>query len=78
MVVKDEYNFISNEIPIKIRIYTEKNEFVPIYEVSISSISKNTEIILEKIRQELINNNFKMTKGESFRKVGIEEWRYSR
>jgi len=54
MVVKDEYNFISNEIPIKIRIYTEKKEFVPIYDVSISSISKNTEIILEKIRQELI------------------------
>ncbi len=54
MVVKDEYNFVSNEIPIKIRIYTEKKEFVPIYDVSISSISKNTEIILEKIRQELI------------------------
>jgi len=54
MAVKDEYSFISNEIPIKIRIYTEKKEFVPIYDVSISSISKNTEIILEKIRQELI------------------------
>jgi len=54
MVVKEEYSFISNEIPIKIRIYTEKKEFVPIYDVSISSISKNTEIILERIRQELI------------------------
>ena len=54
MAIKDEYNFVSNEIPIRIRIYTEKKEFVPIYDVSISSISKNTEIILEKIRQELI------------------------
>jgi len=54
MAVKEEYSFISNEIPIKIRIYTEKKEFVPIYDVSISSISKNTEIILERIRQELI------------------------
>ena len=47
------YNFISDEIPITIRIYTAKGEFVPIYDVSISSISKNTEIILEKIREEL-------------------------
>ena len=47
------YNFISDNIPITIRIYKKKGEFVPIYEVSISSISKNTEIILEKIREEL-------------------------
>ncbi|MDD5086375.1 MAG: type II/IV secretion system ATPase subunit, partial [Candidatus Nanoarchaeia archaeon] len=54
MVVKDEYSFISNDIPIKVTIYTNKDDFVPIYDVSISAISKNTEIILEKIRQELI------------------------
>ena len=47
------YNFISDEIPITIKIYKKKGEFVPIYDVSISSISKNTEIILEKIREEL-------------------------
>ena len=48
------YDFISDKIPITIRIYNKKGEFVPIYDVSISSISKNTELILEKIRQELI------------------------
>ncbi|MBI2652982.1 type II/IV secretion system ATPase subunit [Candidatus Woesearchaeota archaeon] len=47
------YNFISDNIPITIKVYKKKNEFVPIYDVSISSISKNTEIILEKIREEL-------------------------
>ncbi len=47
------YNFTSDGIPITIIIYNKKGEFVPIYDVSISSISKNTEIILEKIREEL-------------------------
>ena len=47
------YNFVSDNIPITIRIYKKKGEFVPIYDVSISTISKTTEIILEKIREEL-------------------------
>src|SRR3989338_4554731 len=47
------YDFTSDNIPVTIRIYKKKGEFVPIYDVSISSISKNTEIILEKIRGEL-------------------------
>ena len=47
------YNFISDNIPITIRIYKQRGEFVPIYDVSISSISKTTEMILEKIREEL-------------------------
>ncbi len=51
--VLSTYNFVSDNIPITINIYKEKGEFVPIYNVSISSISKTTEIILEKIREEL-------------------------
>ena len=47
------YNFISDNIPITIKIYKKKGEFVPIYDVSISSISVHTELILEKIREEL-------------------------
>ncbi|MBI1936054.1 CpaF family protein [Candidatus Woesearchaeota archaeon] len=47
------YNFVSDNIPITIKIYKKKGEFVPIYDVSISNISKNTEVILEKIREEL-------------------------
>ena len=47
------YDFVSDEIPIIIRIYKKRGEFVPIYEVSLPTITKNTEIILEKIREEL-------------------------
>ncbi len=49
----ETYNFDSAGIPITIKISKKEGEFVPIYEVSISSISKATEVILEKIRQEL-------------------------
>ena len=47
------YNFVSDTIPITISIYKKKGEFVPIYDVSISSLSKPTELMLEKIREEL-------------------------
>lgn len=50
----DSYQFEINSIPISIKIYRARSEFVPVYEVSISTISENTEIILEKIREELI------------------------
>ncbi|MBC8501016.1 MAG: CpaF family protein [Nanoarchaeota archaeon] len=50
----DTYEFRSKKIPITITVVRIKGEFVPIYQVSISSISKTTEFILEKIRQELI------------------------
>lgn len=50
----DSYEYLSNDMPISIKIFKKRGEFVPIYEVSISSITKNTEFILEKIRQELI------------------------
>jgi len=49
------YNFKSGNIPITIKIYTKKDEFVPIYDVSISGISKNTEIVLDKVMEELTN-----------------------
>ncbi|MFH1589628.1 MAG: ATPase, T2SS/T4P/T4SS family [archaeon] len=52
--VIEQYEFKSKNIPITITIFQIRGEFVPIYEVSISKISKTTEFILEKIRQELI------------------------
>jgi hypothetical protein len=77
MVVKDEYSFISNDIPIKITVYTDKKEFVPIYDVSISAISKNTEIILEKIRQELITQvNLGMVDIVDIKKTDLIEERF--
>ncbi|MBN2368627.1 type II/IV secretion system ATPase subunit [Candidatus Woesearchaeota archaeon] len=45
---------MSKNIPIKIAIIVSKEEFVPIYTVSISEISRTTELILEKIRQQLV------------------------
>ena len=53
-VVLDKYEFTSGNIPIKISVKKVPGEFVPIYDVSISSISRTTERILEKIRQELV------------------------
>ncbi|PIN70803.1 hypothetical protein COV93_00050 [Candidatus Woesearchaeota archaeon CG11_big_fil_rev_8_21_14_0_20_43_8] len=50
----DQYEFNSKDIPIKVTINKQKGEFVPIYTVAISSLSKSTEIILEKIRKELV------------------------
>ncbi|MFH1409551.1 MAG: ATPase, T2SS/T4P/T4SS family [Nanoarchaeota archaeon] len=50
----DSYEFSSQEIPITVRIFRTSTEYVPVYEVSIASISRTTEIILEKIRTEII------------------------
>nr|MCK4930498.1 hypothetical protein [Nanoarchaeota archaeon] len=50
----DTYEYKAKNIPIKVTIVRRKGEFVPLYEVSISSISKTTEFMLERIRQELI------------------------
>lgn len=52
----DSYNFNSLNIPITIKVIEIANEFVPIYQVSIASLSKATEVILEKIREEIIEN----------------------
>ena len=51
----DHYEYKAGNIPIRIRIYTKSGEYVPVYEVSISAISATTEIILERIRKELVN-----------------------
>jgi flagellar protein FlaI len=53
--VLESYSFKSENIPVSIRIYRSGEEFVPIYELSISNISKTTEIILNKIRDELLD-----------------------
>ena len=50
----DQYEFKSGNIPIEIRIYTQEGEYAPIYEVSVSKISKTTKLVLERIRHELV------------------------
>jgi len=49
------YSFLSEGMPINIRVVRKQDEFVPLYEVSISRISANTQLILEKIRLELVD-----------------------
>ncbi len=51
----DSYKFMSKNIPIEITVKKISSDFVPIYIVSISQISRTTELILEKIRQQLIS-----------------------
>jgi len=54
-MIKDKYSFYSENIPVNITIESVKDEFVLIYNVNISQISANTELILDKIRDELVN-----------------------
>ncbi|RLE43522.1 hypothetical protein DRJ48_00690 [Candidatus Woesearchaeota archaeon] len=49
-----KYSFTSNEIPVTVYIIKKKDDFVPTYFVSISEISEHTEIILDQIRDKLI------------------------
>ena len=53
-LVLDTYNYMAKDIPITITVKKHKGDFVPTYEVNIASISRTTEFILERIRQELI------------------------
>ncbi len=49
----DTYDYVSNDIPVTIKVYKKQEDFVPTYEVSIANITKVTELILERIRNEL-------------------------
>ncbi|MBS3143629.1 Flp pilus assembly complex ATPase component TadA [Candidatus Woesearchaeota archaeon] len=53
-MIKDKYNYYSGNIPVNVTIESKKEEFVLVYEVNISQISANTELILDKIRDELV------------------------
>ncbi|MBR9677207.1 type II/IV secretion system ATPase subunit [Candidatus Woesearchaeota archaeon] len=73
-----EYSYKSKNMPINIRIYKTEGEFIPIYEVSIATISRTTEIILEKIRQELIKQvRLGMVDLTDTKKAGLVEERFS-
>ena len=47
------YEIISGGMPLSVSIYRQKGEYVPLYDVQHSSITKDTALILEKIREEL-------------------------
>lgn len=73
----DQYEFNSKKIPIIITISKVFGEFVPTYQVSISKIGKTTEIILEKIRQELIKKvNFGIVEITDTKKTNLIEEKF--
>lgn len=74
----DKYEFNSKKIPITINIVRVYGEFVPLYEITISSISKNTEVFLEKIRQELIKEvNLGIVEITDLKKMGVVESKFT-
>jgi len=73
----DEYTFNSDNMPITIKVYMKEGEFVPIYDVSIASISKTTEMILEQIRKKLIKEvTLGMVEITSQKESGIVEEKF--
>ncbi|MBS3150212.1 CpaF family protein [Candidatus Woesearchaeota archaeon] len=54
-MIKEKYDFYSGNIPVNVTIESQKDEFVLIYNVTVSQISSNTELVLDKIRDELID-----------------------
>ncbi|MGV8141512.1 MAG: type II/IV secretion system ATPase subunit [Candidatus Woesearchaeota archaeon] len=53
-VILESYDFVSERIPVNVMIVKKNGEFVPTYALQVSVISKTTEMILEKVRLELI------------------------
>jgi len=51
----DSYKLNVNDIVVNVDITLKRNEFVPTYNVSILNISKITNIILHKIREEFVS-----------------------
>ncbi|MBW2996823.1 hypothetical protein KY349_00615, partial [Candidatus Woesearchaeota archaeon] len=52
--VVETYSFKSLDVPVRVTIKKTKEDYVPIYSLDIADISKTTQLILEKIREELI------------------------
>jgi flagellar protein FlaI len=52
----DSYNILCRDIPLEIKIYKKRGEYVSIYDVSVPSIGQHTLAILENIRQQLVKS----------------------
>ncbi len=55
MKLVDEYNFTSDKVPVKVQIVLQDGEYVPLYVASVMDISKSAERVLERVREETIN-----------------------
>ena len=60
----ESYELAVNDIIINVSIYSDENEPVPIYNISITNISETTKIILEKIREEFVTQQTKTLEEE--------------
>jgi len=69
----DSYELVVNDIVIDIKIYSDDDEPVPIYNISITNISETTKIILEKIREEFVSQETKTLTEESLKTSNIQE-----
>ncbi len=73
----EEYEFKSNNIPVQIKIVSIVDEFVPLYKITIATLTPTTEYVLEKIRQEIIKKvNLGMIEITDQKKTGIIEDRF--
>ncbi len=73
----DTYTYRSGQIPIKVTIRRKKGEFVPLYDLEISVISRTTEMILERVRQELIKKvSLGIAEISDFKKTGLVEEKF--
>lgn len=68
----DSYDLSVNDIIIGVSIYSDENEPVPIYSISITNISETTRIILEKIREEFVSQAMKTFEEGSFESSAIQ------
>jgi len=69
----DSYELSVNEIIIGISIYSDDNEPVPIYNISITNISETTKVILEKIREEFVSQETQTLEQESLESANIQQ-----
>lgn len=53
--VLDSYTYTANEVKVSVVIERLESEFVPHYRTSLHALSPTTQLVLERIRQELIN-----------------------
>ena len=69
----DSYELSVNEIIIDISIYSDEDEPVPVYNISITNISETTKVILGKIREEFVSQETQTLEQESLEPANIQQ-----
>ena len=69
----DSYELTVNDIIINISIFSDDDEPVPVYNISITNISETTKIILEKIREEFVSQETKALEEDSLETSTIHQ-----